>query len=821
MSDQLMSLARTGRNLLRTPLFTAVSLLTLGLAIGANTAVFSVVNRVLLQPLPFDEPDTLVGIWHEAPGLGFENVNQSPALHFTYREQGRVFEEVGAYNYGQDAITGLDEPVQVASMYVTASTLSLLRLHPAHGRLFNEEDDTPESPETVLLTHSFWQEQFAGDPAVLGTALMVNSRPREIIGMLPADVEFLDYEPRIYLPLRFNRAETFLGNFSYNGIGRLKPGVSVEQANADLDRMLPLAAAEFPNGLSLQNMQEARFAGNVRPLHQDAVGDVGTVLWVLLGTVGMVLLIAGANVANLYLVRAESRQLEMAVRAALGASRGTVAAEFLRESMALAVSGGVLGVALAWSGVKLLVWMAPAGMPRLDEIAIDPLVIGFATGLSLLLGVSLGLLPVLKYGGNLGSAIREGGRGGSAGRERHRARNALVVAQVALALVLLVGAGLMIRSLVALQNVEPGFREAGKVLTVRVTIPSAEIEDPDQVAVALRQVQERLAAIPGVESVGGTSSVTMDTWQSNDPVHVEGFPVPEGQLPPIRRYKWVMPGYVETMQNTLLAGRTITWADIQDHADVVMVTETLVREYWGSPAEAIGKRITNIDIGEVQPRWRTIIGVVGEVRDDGVDQDATAIVYWPLLVESLWEPGTIVQRSQVFVMRSERVGQTALLDEVRDAIWSVNANLPLANVRTLQQILDRSMARTSFTLVMLSIASGVALLLGAVGIYGVTSYVVSQRTREFGVRMALGAQRGDVTGMVLRQGLALAAIGVGVGLLGAFALTRLMSALLYGVDPLDPLTYSSVAVVLTLIALLACWVPARRAARVDPVEALG
>ena len=820
MLDALAAVSRTIRNLTRAPLFAAVAILTLALAIGANTAVFSVVDGVLLQPLPFEEPDALIGLWHAAPGLGFDHVNQSPALHFTYREEGRVFEDVGMWDNSQDTVTGLDEPQQVESMHVTASTFNILRLRPQIGRLFSEEDDTPDTAETVVLAYSYWQDAFEGDADVLGRVLRVNGRPREIIGVLPADVQFLDYDPAIYLPFRFDRAETFLGNFSYQGVARVKPGVTIEQVNADLDRMLPIAAEKFPRGLTLQNMQEARFAGNARPLKQDAVGDVDSVLWVLFGTVGLVLLIAVANVANLSLVRAESRQLEMAVRAALGAGRGTVAGEFLRESMLLALAGGAAGVALAWGAVRLLLRLEPSGLPRLDEIAVDSLSIAYALGLAALIGVVLGLAPALRYGGNLAGAIREGGRGGSAGRERHRARNALVVTQMALALVLLVGAGLMIRSLVALQSVEPGFRDPGEVLTFRVTIPTAEIADAEEVALAFRQIQEKLSALPGVDSVGASSSVTMDGWDSSDAVRVEGVELPEGQIPPIRRYKWVLPGYGETMGNTLLAGRTLDWADIESHADVVMVTETFAREYWSSPAAAIGKRVNNMDIEEGNIRWREIVGVVGNVHDDGVDQDATAVIYWPVIVDDLWGDGPMVQRQQAFVIRSARVGHSALLDEVRDAVWAVNASLPLARVRTLQEILDGSMARTSFTLVMLSIASAVALVLGAVGIYGVVSYVVTQRTREFGVRMALGAQRRDVTGMVLRQGLLLAAIGVAVGLLGAFGLTRLMDSLLYGVSAVDPFTYIVVSLVLTAVALLACWLPARRASRVDPVQAL-
>jgi predicted permease len=424
---------------------------------------------------------------------------------------------------------------------------------------------------------------------------------------------------------------------------------------------------------------------------------------------------------------------------------------------------------------------------------------------------------VLKLGtSRLVNALKEGGRGGSSGRERHRARNALVVSQVAMALVLLVGSGLMIRSFIALRQVHPGFERPGEVLTLRISIPAAEIEEHQLVAATHEQIQQQLAEIPGVVAVGASSSVTMDGWQSNDPIYVEERPVEDKQMPPLRRFKWITPGYFMTMENPLLAGRAITWADIHGRAKVVMVSESFTREYWDSPADAIGKRIRQAPLDP----WREIVGVVGSVRDDGVDQEAPALIYWPMLLESFWGQEIVVQRSLCYAVRSNRAGSEQLLRDVREAIWSVNPNLPLANVRLLSEILDGSMARASFTLVLLAIAASAALLLGIVGIYGVTSYTVSLRTREFGVRMVLGAQGGDVSRLVIRQGLLLGGLGVLAGTVAAFALTRLMAALLFGVSPLDPVTYGAVAMILLAIAALASYLPARRAAAVDPLEAL-
>ncbi len=807
------------RKLARSPLFTLVSIGTLALGIGANAAIFSVVHGVLLKPLPFEDPERLVGIWHTAPGLGFDKVNQSPALHFTYRDSGRVFEQVGMWDNDQVSLTGLAEPERVDSMFVTDGTLALLRVKAKIGRTFTAEDDAPGGALTVILSEAYWQRRFGSDPQVLGRTLMVNGKPREIVGVLPKELRFLRYEPDLYLPFQFDPAKVFMGNFSYQGIARLKPGVGIDEANADVARMIPLGVERFPNGLTLKMLQEARFDANVVALKEDVVGDVGNVLWVLLGTVGLVLLIACANVANLFLVRTDARQQELALRTALGADRKRLSRELLLESVSLGLLGGVLGIGLAYAGIRLLVAIGPESLPRLNEIGIDATVLLFTIVISIASGVLFGLFPLFKYGRmSLTAALKEGGRGGSEGRERHRARSFLVVAQIALALVLLVGSGLMIRSFQALRKVHPGFVEPEEVLTVRLSIPSAEVEDPVQVVRMHREIRDRISEIPGIESIGLSSSVTMDGWDSNDAVWVEDFPVPEGTLSPIRRYKWIGKGYFETMGNPVLVGRAITENDIDTRARVVVVTENFAREYWGDPAKALGKRVRQDLKGGGD--WREIVGVVGNEHDDGVAEKPPTIVYWPMLVDKFWGEELFAQRSMVYSIRTGRLGTPGFLDEVRKAIWAVNRNLPLANVRTLAEILEDSMARTSFTLVMLGIASGVALLLGAVGIYGVISYSVSQRTREIGVRMALGAARRDVNRLVLKEGVPLIVAGLALGLVGAFGLTRLMASLLFGVSPVDPVTFASVAVTLAAIALLASYLPARRASGLDPTEAL-
>jgi predicted permease len=530
-----------------------------------------------------------------------------------------------------------------------------------------------------------------------------------------------------------------------------------------------------------------------------------------------VLLIACANVANLLLVRAEGRQQELAIRAALGASWSQVARELLLESVTLAAAGGALGLGLAYGALRLLVVMGPANLPRLDEIAIDAPVLLFTAGISLFAGLLFGIIPVFKYAGpRLGTALRQGGRTVSEGKERHRVRNALVVLQVALALVLLISSGLMIRTMRALNHVQPGFTEPGEILTLRVSIPRAQVPQKEQVVRMDNDIMEKIATIPGVTSVGLSNSITMDGNTDNDPIYAEGRVYSESQIPPLRRFKFITPGFFKTMGNPLLAGRDLTWTDLYDKRPSVLVSENMARELWGSPSAALGKRVRE----NPKAPWREVVGVVGNERDDGVSQKAPTIIYWPIIIQGFWGEPLWLQRDLAFAVRSRRSGSAGYLKEVQQAVWSMNSNLTIASVRTVREIYDRSTARTSFTLVMLSIAAGMALLLGVVGIYGVIAYSVSQRTREIGIRIALGAQQETVTQMFVRHALLLTGIGVACGLAAAVVMMRLMSALLFGVNPVDPATYGAVSVVLASAALLASYLPARKATRIEPVDAL-
>ncbi len=807
------------RRLVRAPLFTAIAVVTLALGIGANTAIFSVIRGVLLKPLPFAEPDRLVSVRHTAPGLGLRQVQQSPSLYLTYRDASHTFEDTGIWDTTGVAVTGAGDPERVTALEMSDGVLPILRVQPVLGRRFTADDDSPKSPERVMLMYGYWQRKFGGDPSVLGRSITLDGRPHEIIGVLPASFRFSTADPQLVLPTRFNPAELIVGGFCCEGLARLKPGVSVEQANADVDRMIPLVMQRFPMppGFTPQMFTDARISAAVRPLADDAIGDVGRVLWIVFATVGIVLLIACANVANLFLVRAEGRQQELAIHAALGAGSRRIAWELLSESLCLAVLGGALGLAFAAFGVRVLVTIAPAGLPRVDDIGIDPVVVMFTLGISLVAGLLFGALPVLKYATpRLASVLNQGGRLGTASRQRHRARNGLVVLEVALAVVLLVASGLMIRTFQAMRHVDPGFVNPSQLMAMRIAIPDTLVPDKAQAVRTHEAIVRTLEQLPGVTAVGLTSAVAMDGGGSFDPIFVEDFPGPSGRIPPVRRYKWTDGSYFSVMGNHMVAGRPLTWNDTYTRQQVVVISENLAREYWHDPAKAVGRRVRN----SPDNPWRTIVGVVGDERDDGLARPARPTVYWPLMVEKLWSPDLRVQRSLTYLIRTERPKSPTLLKEVQQAVWSINPSLPVANFRSMTDIMAVSMAQTSFALVMLAIAGGVALLLGVVGIYGVIAYIASQRTKEIGIRIALGAAARDVTGLFLRQALLLAGGGIAIGLVAAGFATRVMTTLLYGVGALDPVTYVAVAFALGLTALLASYIPAARAARVAPAEAL-
>ena len=807
------------RGLRRNPGFTIVAVLTLAIGIGATTAVFSVVDGILIKPLAYPDADRLVGVWQTAPGLnGSIPLNCSPSMYFTYREENRTFESFGLAATGGASVTGLGEPEQVRNMNTTYGTLQALGVQPVIGRLFTEADDTPGGthPDPVIVSYGYWQSHFGGDKSILGRSMVVDATLRQIVGVMPAGFRFLNGQPDLITTARFDRNRVFLGNHYLQGVARLKPGVTLAQANADLERMLAIWTHAWPPPPG-RVLVDWRLKPALRPLKQDVVGDTGNALWVLMGTISLVLLIACANVANLLLVRTQGRKQELAVRAALGASRRRIAAALFVESILLSLIGGAVGVGLAYAGLRLLIRIGPENLPRLNELTIDLRTLAFAFSASLFSGLLFSLLPVLKgAAAGIAAALRGVGRTSSHSKERHRASNVLVVAQVALALILLISSGLMIRTFQALRNVHPGFTNPESIQIFRIWLPWTQVPQPEQVIRTEVAIRDKLAEVPGVRAVAFSNTVPLDGRRSWDPVWAEGKVYAPGQTPPARTFRFISPGFFAATGTKLMAGRDITGTEFQERRPVALVSENLARELWGTPAAALGKRIRE---GNKSP-WREIIGVAEDVRNEGAQFKPPSIVYWPAVMENAYGNPLYVQRPVAYVIRTDRAGTQSFLAEARTAVWSVNSNLPVFLVSTLKDLYDQSLAATSFALVMLAIAGSMALLLGIVGIYGVMSYAVSQRTREMGIRLALGAKPGQLKRVFVGNGLALAAAGIGIGLAAAAGLTRLMKSLLFGTSTLDPMIYLGMPAVLVAAAVLASYLPARRASRIDPSEAL-
>ena len=803
------------RRLHRAPMFTVTAVITLAVGIGATSAIFSVINGVILKPLPYAHAEELTDLNLTAPGVGLPDTDAAPFLYFTFKEQERAFQSVGLYHWTSRGVTGLAEPEQVQGLDVTAEILPMLGVQPELGRWFSAKDTAPGEPQTIILMYGWWQARFGGDSSVIGRSVQVDGAPREVIGVMPAKFRFLDRDAAFILPLQFDRNKEFLGHFSYPGIARLKPRVSLEQGSADVARMIPTALHSFPptTGFTLKAFEDVHLAPKMHYLKESLIGNLARTLWVLMGTIGILLLIACANVANLLLARAEARQQELAIRVALGAGRRDIGRELLKESVALGLLGGILGLGMAYASVRLLVAMAPAHLPRLRDISIDPIVVLFTFAVALFAGVVFGMIPVLKYAGpQMANALRNAGRTVSASRERHRAQSVLVVVQVGLAVVLLVGSGLMIRTFTALRHIDPGFNPKD-ALTMRISIPASQVNDATAVVQLEQQILDKVRSVPGVTAVGLSTGLPMEPYRA---YQVYARDKSYEKVPPLRWLKFVSPGLLQAMGTRLVAGRDFTWSDTYQRQPVAMVSENLARELWRDPRLAIGKQIRENPTGP----WREVVGVMNDEYEGGVQVKAPAEAYYPLLMNNFEGNTVLVQRVLWYVVRSQRAGSQGFLTDLQQAVWSVNRTLPLANVRTLQEIYDHSLASTSFALVMLAVAGVMAMLIGLVGIYGVISYSVSQRTREIGIRMALGACRTEVKRMFIAHGLVLATIGVGCGLCGAAALTRVLASLLFDVNPLDPSTYAAVSIALIAAAGIASYIPALRATVVNPIEAM-
>jgi putative ABC transport system permease protein len=818
----LTDLRHALRRLRRSPTFTAITVVTLALGIGANAAIFSIVNGVLLAPLPYPQADRLVSLLHTAPGINLTQVNMAPSLYFTYREETRTFADVSMWKSVTSVVTGAGQPEEVPALIVTHRFLPMLGVQPVLGRGLTEGDERPNGPRTLMLSYGYWMSRFGGDPSAVGRRLTIGGDVHEVVGVLPASFEFGDRPTSLVMPILMDRASVQLVNFAFWGLARLKPGVTLADASADVARMVPMASAKFPvnPGFSPTIFADARMAPALVLLKDHLVGDVGRTLWLLMATVGLVLLIACANVANLLLVRADARHHELAVRAALGAGWGRLARTLLIEGVVLGLMGGALGLALASGALRALIaWTTFVGagsLPRLQNVTLDWRVLAFTFVVSFGTGLLFGVIPVLRYGRpQVLSALRGEGRALSQSRERQRARSLLVVIQVGLAVVLLIGVGLMARTFIALRHVDPGFSGAATLQTLRIGISSRDAKEAAHVLALQEAILQKIAALPAVTAVAVASGEPMAGGQ-NDLVYAEDHPVAAGTILPVRRQRFMSPGFVSVIGGHLVAGRDFTWDETRAARPVAMVSENLAREWWGTPHAAIGKRIRKA----LTDDWSEVIGVVADLRDDGMEQKAPAIAYWPLLLVTGPKAAVVPQRSIAFVVRTPRAGSAALIDELRETVWGVNPNLLVTDVTTVQALYDRSLARTSLTLVLLAVAGTKALLLAVIGLYGVIAYAVSQRTREIGIRLALGAPRPDVTGLFLRYGLRLTFYGTLCGLPAAFLLTGLLRPLLFDVRPADPIAYVTATGALLIAALLASYLPARRASRVDPVESL-
>jgi putative ABC transport system permease protein len=812
MDSFLQDLRFGARALARNPGFASVAILTLALGVGANAAIFSVVNAVLLRPLPWSEPDRAVMIWSH--WTAFDKTWVSDGEVNDYRKESRTLAEIGAWDDGQVNLTGDGDPERVSAGTVTANLFPVLGAAPIRGRMFTTQEDLPNGPKVAIIGYGLWQRRYGGDPSMVGRTIQINGTPHEVVGIMPANfvlpTDFQNPAPSVlWTPNGWDSASTDHGNHGYYAAGRLKPGATLAQARDD---MHSIAQAWTGRGLYPRPMQ---FDTIVVSLRDEVVGTVRRAIWLLFGAVGFLLLIACANVANLLLARAEARQREMAVRTALGAGAARVVRQLLTESLVLAGISAAAGLTLAWGGVRLLAWWNPSSVPRVAGASVDWRVLFFTVGVALVTTVIFSVAPAARLlKTDLTESMKEGGGNATTGGGRTRFRNGLVVAEMALAVVLLVGAGLMLRTLWSLQRIDLGFNPSG-VLTMRIALPGASYADAGKVVGFYSRLEDQIRAIPGVTAAGAARSLPLGSTIGDFGLVVDGYTPPPGTN---AKGDWqiVTAGYMQAIGERVLRGRGIEPADTPDTQLIGLINEEMARRYW-SGRDPIGGRFR---IGGRADRpWVTVAGIVKDVRHNGVTDIVKEKFYIPHAQwhRSLGNANLI--RGMTLVVRSQG-DPSALTSQVKDAIRRLDANLPVADVRTMDDVVGGALSTPRFTSVLLSIFAILALTLSAVGIYGVLSYVVSRRTREIGIRVAIGAGRGQVISMVLGGGVTLALAGIGAGLVLAFAVTRLLRGLLHGVTPADPATFAAVAAVLTGVAALASVVPAWRASRVDPVIAL-
>jgi putative ABC transport system permease protein len=805
------------RMLAKNPGFTFIAVLTLALGIGANTAIFSVVNAVLLRPLPFAEPDRLVDIWHTPPQASFPGIpifSVSPANFLDWRARSQAFEGMSAYGFGTYTITGTGHPEAIPTVAATSGFFSILRAQPILGRTFFPEEELPGRDHEVILSHKFWRSRFSGDHNVIGKTIRLNDQTFTIVGVMGPDFEFpLSTDPanrpQMWKPLSWtDRERAVRDNHNFAVIARLKNGVTLQQARAELDSISNQLAAQYPG-------DDKGWGATAIPLREDLVGDVRPALLMLLGAVALVLLIACANVTNLLLTKAMSRRKEIAIRVAMGASRYRLLRQATAETVLMGVAGGALGLIFAHYGVLLIVRFLAQRLPRSTEIGLDVWVFAFALGISVFTGIAVGLLAAWRSAKNeVSESLKQGLGRTSSDTGGTRTRGVLVVSEIALSLMLLIGAGLLIRSLSMLRHANPGF-DPSSLLTLDVSIPSTKFSEPTQQIAYFDRVLEHVRGLPGVQSAGLVDSLPL-TGGSHQPVSVEGQPaVPMADQPEVD-VRMISPGYLSAMHIALLNGRDLDDSDVQGRPGAVLISQSMAKLFWPNESP-LGKHLTLYFFREVP---RVVVGVVADVKMDALNEKRPApALYAPLAQVSPPTGGEWRSFGMSLAVRTTGDPLNAA-SMITNAIRDVDPEVPLLNVQTMNESVSASLSSQRFTMLLLAAFAGTALVLAAAGIYGVMAYTVTRRTREIGVRMALGAVTGDVFKLVIGQGMWTTGIGVLIGVAGSFVLSRAMQSLLFGVRATDPLTVIGVVLLLVAVSLLACWIPARRATKVDPLVAL-
>jgi predicted permease len=815
------------RRLVRSPAFTIAAVLTLALAIGANAAIFAVVERVLLNPLPYPDSDRLVTLDHGA--LAFnrpQGFGITRGYYYLYLERAHTLDSLAIYAGETATLTGTGEPERIGLTRATPSLASVMRVRPVTGRWFTEDEGRPGAPPRVVLSHGFWNRRLGGDPHVLGRTIVLSGVSYEVIGVMPASFEFPDTRTEVWAALQITRTMGF-GIWLYEGVARLRDGVSVVDARTEMTRLIPEVTKAFPGDqFAIGNSTMLKAIAATRTLKDALIGDVATGLWIVLAAVSLVLLVACANVANLFLVRSEVRQREVSVRRALGAGRGGIAQYFLAESVLLSAAGSVLGLAIAWAAVQTLVAAGPATLPRLREIQLDRVSIAYTAAMGLLTAVLFGAVPLIRPD-RFAATLNDGARGNTVSRSRHRMRRLLMAGQVALALMLLIASGLMVRSFQKMRNVDPGFNPTS-VMTLNVALPASAYKTRDAAFLAQHSILDRLATLPGVLSAASSSGLPFSPGGFGNTVFVQNRPRDLNVIPPAALFQAVSGGFFETMRIRLLRGRTLTRDDVEHRQHVAVISDALATRLF--PGEdPLGRYIVSAAPparpgGPPAPEPLQIVGIVANTATRTLTEEPGSIIYMPMSIAA----GPDIPLSALvgpdistmyFVLRTA-VEPASLSSPIRRAVDDIDPKLAIAQARTLQSLVDRASAQMAFTMVLIGIAACVALALGIVGIYGVMSYIVTQRTAEIGVRLALGAEPSTVAAMILRQGSVVTGAGAVVGLLASFAGSRTIASLLYGIGPRDPMVFAATTMLLLIVATLACWLPARSAARLSPLEAL-